>query len=68
MIDTRKTLTNLHTKFPEFDLDTLFEIVDSIEETYVSTITSPNISTRPISDKPWWEDNINRITYTYNTK
>lgn len=32
MIDTRRTLTNLHNKFPEFTLDTLFEILDCIAE------------------------------------
>ena len=33
MIDFKKTLTNLHNEFPEFDLDTLFKIVDAIVET-----------------------------------
>lgn len=32
MIDTRKTLTKLHNKFPDFTLDTLFEILDCITE------------------------------------
>lgn len=32
MIDTRQTLTNLHNKFPDFTLDTLFEILDCIKE------------------------------------
>lgn len=32
MIDTRRTLTNLHNKFPGFTLDTLFEILDCIAE------------------------------------
>jgi hypothetical protein len=32
MIDTRKTLTKLHNKFPAFTLDTLFEILDCITE------------------------------------
>lgn len=57
MIDFKKTLTNLHN---EFDLDTLFKIVDAIVETSTPTITIP--SGQP-SDKPWWEDGINRCTY-----
>lgn len=40
MIDFKKTLTNLHNKFPEFDLDTLFKIVDAIVETHAITIPS----------------------------
>lgn len=42
MIDFKKTLTNLHNKFPEFDLDTLFKIVDAIVETSTPTITIPS--------------------------
>ena len=41
MVDFKKTLTNLHNKFPEFDLDTLFKIVDAIVETSTSTIPIP---------------------------
>lgn len=37
MIDFKKTLTNLHN---EFDLDTLFKIVDAIVETPTITIPS----------------------------
>lgn len=37
MIDTRKTLTNLHNKFPDFTLDTLFEILDCIKEEILYT-------------------------------
>lgn len=54
MIDFKKTLTNLHNEFPEFDLDTLFKIVDAIVETSTPTITIPS--------------GINRITCTYDTK
>ena len=32
MIDTRQTLAKLHNKFPDFTLDTLFEILDCITE------------------------------------
>ena len=32
MIDTRQTLIKLHNKFPDFTLDTLFEILDCITE------------------------------------
>lgn len=62
-----QTLTNLHNEFPEFDLDTLFKIVDAIVETSTPTITIPSGIRQP-SDKPWWEDGINRITCTYDTK
>ena len=67
MIDFKKTLTNLHNEFPEFDLDTLFKIVDAIVETSTPTITIPSGIRQP-SDKPWW--GINRITYDtkYNVK
>lgn len=60
MIDFKETLTNLHTEFPEFDLDVLFRIMDTIVET--STQISYPYGTRPLSDKPWWEDGINRVT------
>lgn len=33
MIDFKNTLTNLHKKFPDYDLDTLIAIIDSIVET-----------------------------------
>ena len=33
MIDTRKTLINLHNKFPNLTLDDLFEILDCCVET-----------------------------------
>lgn len=67
MIDFKKTLTNLHNEFPEFDLDTLFKIVDTIVETSTPTITIPSGIRQP-SDKHWWEDDINRITCTYDIK
>lgn len=62
MIDFKKTLTNLHNEFPEFDLDTLLKIVDTIVETSTSTI--PGVIEYP-SNKPWWDD---RITWTYDIK
>lgn len=37
MIDTRRTLVNLHEKFPDFTLDTLFEILDCIKEEILYT-------------------------------
>ena len=55
MIDFKKTLTNLHDEFPEFDLDTLFKIIDAIVET--PTITIPSGIRQP-SDKPWYENDI----------
>ena len=65
MVEFKKTLTNLQNEFPEFDLDTLFKIVDAIVETSTSTITIP--SGRP-SDKSWWDD-INKVTWAqYNIK
>lgn len=33
MIDFKKTLINLHEKFPNYDLDTIIAIIDSIVET-----------------------------------
>lgn len=42
MIDTIKTLKNLNKKFPRFQLNTLFEILDCIEE-------KPEITTIPWS-------------------
>lgn len=62
MVDFKKTLTNLHNQFPEFDLDTLFKIVDAIVETS-TTITVPSNIRQP-SDKPWWlnENSQTKIT------
>jgi len=40
MIDTIKTLKNLNKKFPRFQLNTLFEILDCIEEKEI-TISTP---------------------------
>lgn len=51
MIDFKKTLTNLHNEFPEFDLDTLLKIVDGIVETYTPTITR---GIEYPSNKYWW--------------
>lgn len=67
MVDFKKTLTNLHNEFPEFDLDTLFKILDTIVETYTSTIAIPNGIRQP-SDKSWQWDGANKVTYTYDTK
>lgn len=36
-MDFKKTLINLHNEFPEFDLDTLFKILDAIVETSTPT-------------------------------
>lgn len=50
MIDTIKTLKNLNKKFPRFQLNTLFEILDCIEEKEENTITTtwyPPIITTP---------------------
>ena len=47
MIDFKNSLINLHKKFPEYDLDKLIEIIDSIVETVdYSKINYP-------SGKPW---------------
>lgn len=50
MIDTIKTLKNLNKKFPRFQLNTLFEILDCIEEKEENTITTtwPPTITTPI--------------------
>lgn len=39
MIDFKNTIIKLHEKFPEWDLDTLIEVIKAIEE--VTTITYP---------------------------
>lgn len=66
MINYKKTITKIHELLPELDLDTLFKIMEAIEE------DAPNISwpsnVRSPSDKPWWDSDINRITCTYNQK
>lgn len=36
-MDAKRTLINLHEKFPEFDLDTLFSILDCYAENYIGT-------------------------------
>lgn len=65
MIDFKKTLTNLHNEFPEFDLDTLFKITDAIVET--PTITIPSGIRYPL-DKSQQGDGMNKITWTYDTQ
>lgn len=54
MVSVRKTLENLHSKFPDFTIDELFAILDCIREdsTYPTTITYPNgITYRDSSNK-----------------
>lgn len=61
MIDYRKTLTDLHKEFPEFDLDTLFKIMDLIsEEKVLSVPPSFGIprTTPYVGDTPDWYTNI----------
>lgn len=38
-MDAKQTLINLHSKFPEFDLDTLFTILDCYVENYTPILT-----------------------------
>ena len=54
MIDTRQTLTKLHNKFPDFTLDTLFEILDCITEEILYTYNW--------QDKWPWKDERNTRT------
>lgn len=56
MIDFKKTLINLHEKFPEYDLDTLIKIIESIVETtdynkfnYPSGVRQPLIDTSKVT-------------------
>lgn len=49
MIDFKKTLINLHEKFPEYDLDKLIEIIDAIVET-----TDFNKINYPTGTRDWW--------------
>lgn len=37
MIDTKKTLLNLHERFPDLDLDDLFAIIECIVDYYPAT-------------------------------
>lgn len=69
MIDFKKTIINLHEKFPEYDLDTLIKIIDAIVETtdyskfnYPSGVRQPWIDTSKVTCTP--ESN---ISYTKNT-
>ena len=42
-MDAKQTLINLHKAFPNFDLDTLFKILDCIVPyVYISNYTSPS--------------------------
>lgn len=49
MIDTKRTLQNLHERFPDLDLDDLFAILECIVEYYsgVTWDTSQYIKTIP---------------------
>jgi len=46
MIDTRKTLQNLHERFPDLDLDDLFAILECIVESF------PTYNIRTIPEDP----------------
>ena len=50
MIDFKKTLINLHEKFPEYDLDKLIEIIDAIVET-----VDFNKINYPTGTRNWWD-------------
>lgn len=43
MIDTKKTLINLHERFPDLELDDLFVILECIEEYYTGVTWQPSI-------------------------
>lgn len=49
MLDTKQTLINLHTKFPDLSLDDLFEMLDCYVEQYPFLKSFPN----PYSFKPY---------------
>ena len=57
MIDTIKTLKNLNKKFPRFQLNTLFEILDCIEE-------KPEITTIPWESPTYTPSTITPFTIT----
>lgn len=57
MIDTIKTLKNLNKKFPRFQLNTLFEILDCIEE-------KPEITTFPWEAPTYTPPTITPLTIT----
>ena len=44
MIDTKKTLINLHERFPEMSLDDLFAVLECVVE-YGITLSNPFITT-----------------------
>jgi len=47
MIDTKKTLQNLHERFPNLDLDDLFAILECIVEPFPTVNWGTNIRTIP---------------------
>ena len=47
MMDVKKTLMNLHKRFPNFDLDTLLLIVDCYVELWSYTTTNNAITATP---------------------
>ena len=57
MIDTIKTLKNLNKKFPRFQLNTLFEILDCIEE-------KPELTTIPWEAPTYTPPTITPLTIT----
>ena len=44
MIDTKRTLINLHERFPDMSLDDLFAILECVEEVCYPTVTWENIN------------------------
>lgn len=47
MIDTKKTLQNLHERFPDLDLNDLFAILECIVESFSTVTWDTNIRTIP---------------------
>lgn len=66
MVNFKETLTKLHTEFPEFDLETLFKVMECIvEETQINLNWPTGVRTLPANDITW--DKSSGVTRFYNT-
>lgn len=66
MMNTRETLKNLHKKFPNLNLDDLFEIMDCyVEDTITSKTSWIN---NDVIIKPYYGRNISTTSITGNAQ
>lgn len=66
MIDFKKSLINLHTKYPEKDLDVLLEILDCIVEIPEFHLSYPEV--KPVPNNPLIPEYPNKVWCSSDNK